>query len=309
MDHNSKFFHLGLFITILLLFLSGCSGGDVPVPTFVPTQEPTSIAATEVIPTSIPTPTPGSIRDYSTDREYAAVWVIKDEGLHVRNPAGISGSIVEDWPWNARQIYLTDNRSLLGSSLWVEILVNGDLTGWVNAWNITEYVSSEDFCQDQRVIDLLNSFHSFIQNPKDPTIQELVSPNHGLSFRHNWYNLDITFSRDEVFNAFSDVTEINWGVMADSGLEIIGSFEEILQPKIDDVFLQSPEFACNELQWGSTSGEVQWPDEFQNLNFYSFYRPADEEVNPLDWRTWAVGIEYVDGQPFLTVFIHYSSEL
>jgi hypothetical protein len=191
----------------------------------------------------------------------------------------------------------------------VEILINGDLSGWVNAWYLSEYVPADEFCEDQKAIDLINRFYGFIQNPQDPIIQELISPNHGLSIRHNWYNIDVNFSREDVFIGLSDVGEINWGVMADSGLETLGSYEKVIQPKLDDVFLQSPEILCNELQWGNTSGEVRWPAELQNVNFYSFYRPAEEDGNAFDWRTWVIGIEYVDGQPFLAVLVHYSSEL
>jgi hypothetical protein len=97
--------------------------------------------------------------------------------------------------------------------------------------------------------------------------------------------------------------------MADSGIETIGTFADVILPKLDDVFLDQSEILCNELRWGNTSGEVQWPDEFQNLNFYSFYRPAPEDGIPFDWRTWAIGVEYIGGQPFITVLIHYSSEL
>jgi len=290
---------------VLALLFSSCSRGDVPLPNFPPTEEIIVVEETE----SLPTATPAQQNNYSIEREYAVVWVLKEEGLQVRNPAGITGSIVKNIPWNARQVYLTDNRSLLGSSLWVEILINGDLTGWVNAWTLTEYFPTVEFCKDQRVNELLNRFQLFVQNPQDLSIQELISPNHGLSIRHNWYNLDVNITKEEVFNVFSDSGEVNWGVMADSGLETIGSFEKIIQPKLEDVFLGNSEILCNQLQWGNTSGEVQWPDEFQNLNYYSFYRPAPENGNAFDWRTWAVGIEYVDGQPFIAVLIHYSSEL
>ena len=292
-------------ILILVILLPGCSLGDVPLSIYPPTEETIVVEEVE----NISTVTPEEFQNYSINREYSVVWVRKEDGLHVRKPAGISGSIVEDLPWNARQIYLTDNRSLLGSSLWVEILLNGDLTGWVNAWNLTEFVSKADFCQDQRVVDLLNRFQTFIQDPRDPMIQNLISPNHGLSIRHNWYNLDVNFTGETILNDLSDVAEINWGIMADSGLETLGSYEQIIQPKLDDVFLDSPEIFCNELKWGNTSGEVQWPDEFTNLNFYSFYRPALEGGNEFDWRTWAIGIEYVDNQPFIAALIHYSSEL
>lgn len=291
---------------ILLMFvLTGCIHSTVPLTAF-PATETTVISSVTMIP---PTETPLAPEKYALQREYAAVWASKEEGLNVRNQAGISAMVIEVIPWDSRKIFLTGNRSLLGSSLWLEITVNGGITGWVNSWNLSEYVPPSQFCEDPRVSDLLDSFRQSFQNPQGPSIQDHISPNRGLSIRHNWYSPDVTFSVENIDSIFSDVEEIDWGIMADSGLQVIGSLSDIIQPNLEDVFFRPSEMRCNELTWGNTAGEVIWPDELKNINFYSFYRPAEEDGNAFDWRTWAVGIEFVGDQPFIAILIHYSSEL
>ncbi len=294
-----------LYFATIFFLLMACSRSTVPL-SVVPTSE---VIADITAITPQPTETAVPFEKYPLQREYAAVWVSKEEGLVVRSEAGISATGVEILPWDSRQIYLTGNRSLLGSSLWVEININGGITGWVNAWNISEYTPSSQFCEDGRVIDLLDQFQRDFRNHEESALRELISPNRGLTLRLNWYSPDITFSYDKVDSMFTDETEYDWGMMADSGLQIVGPVSEIIQPKVEDVFSGSAERLCNELKWGNTAGEVLWPEELKNLNFYAFYRPAVESGNLFDWRTLAVGIEYVNHQPFIAILVHYSSEL
>ncbi|OGO14780.1 MAG: hypothetical protein A2Z14_04030 [Chloroflexi bacterium RBG_16_48_8] len=300
---SAKFFRGSIICLILVLI--GCSRGDVPLLGSPTTETPAVSEETQLSPTI----TPAAQEKYPLQREYAAVWASIEDGFNVRNQAGISAAVVEVIPWDSHQIYLTGNRSLLGSSLWLEIKTEGGATGWVNAWNLTEYVPSGQFCEDSRVHDLLDDFRQALLSPEDLTLMEFISPNRGLSIRLNWYGPDVTFSVDKVDSIFTDVSEFDWGTMADSGLQVMGSFEKIIQPKLEDVFSGASEVLCNELNWGSTAGEVLWPDEIENINFYAFYRPAEENGNEFSWRTWAVGIEYVNDQPFIAILVHYSSEL
>jgi hypothetical protein len=291
-----------LFLTVTLM---GCSRGDVPLPT-IPASEIAAVP-TEIFPTQ--TATPAHNEKYPLQIEYAAVWALSDEGLIIRSQAGISSTIAEVLPWDSREIYLTGNRSLLGSSLWLEIQTESGNNGWVRARNLTEYIPSDQFCNDMVTRSLLDSFQQTLQARDGTALKELVSPNRGLSIRLNWYSPDVTYAITEVNSIFIDTRELDWGIMADSGLQVVGSFEAVIQPKLEDVFSGIPEVLCNELKWGSTAGQVLWPEELDRLNFYTFHRSAKEGGNELDWRTWAVGIEYVNNQPFIAILIHYSSEL
>jgi hypothetical protein len=305
MRSNSTGTLLVCSIIIQLFFATGCARGDVPLPTFPATGTFTVSPEGETSPTA----TLAAIDKYPLQVEFAAVWATREDGLSVRNQAGISASVAEVIPWNSHQISLTGNRSMLGSSLWLEIRTSSGTTGWVNARNLTEYFSSSQFCDDPRARSLLDEFREALRNRDDSALSQIISPNRGLSVRLNWYSPDVLFSMDEVDDIFSDARDIDWGIMADSGLQVTGSFEKLILPKLEDVFNSPSEKFCNQLRWGSTAGEVLWPVELDNLNFYAFYRPAEEGGNAFDWRTWAVGIEYIDDQPFIAILIHYSSEL
>ena len=286
---------------LLLLSLSACARARLPEP------EITDLVANADRPPKATQPTFDS-QDQVVDQEYAVIWVQAGEKLALRQPAGISGIVVENLDWKMREIELTGNTTLLGSSLWVEVVSTDEDGGWVNSWNLTEAVSQSDFCADSRVIELLTTFRRLIEAKEYVNLYKLINPDRGLSFRLNWYSPDINVSREMVIDLFNNLEPIEWGTMADSGLSVVGPFQEVIYPKLIDVILQSPEYTCNQLQSGNIANEPIWPDEFVNLNFYGAYRPAING-NDFDWRTWAIGIEYVQGVPFISVMIHYSSEL
>jgi hypothetical protein len=125
----------------------------------------------------------------------------------------------------------------------------------------------------------------------------------------NWYSPEIRFTVEGVMDLLSLQDEIEWGTLADSGLTVIGTFQDVILPKLEDVFLHSPEATCNALKYGSTAGTILWPEELTNMKFYGIYRSSESDGNEFDWRSWAVGIEYADGNPYIAVLIHYSSEL
>lgn len=288
--------------TILLpLAITACARGDLPEPqiTNTPDREPQATQTPIVVDNSI---------QHLVDQEYAVIWVQAGENLALRTPAGISGTVVENFDWKMRGIELTGNTTLLGSSLWLEVISGEEAGGWVNSWNLTEAVSNSDFCSDSRVIDLLTTFRRRIEAKEYHNLTSLISPSRGLIIRLNWYSPDIIVSQEMVADLFSNVDEIEWGTMADSGLSVVGSFPEVINPKLIDVILQLPEYTCNHLQSGNTANELIWPDEFVNLNYYGAYRPATNG-NEFDWRSWAIGIEYIQGDPYIAVMIHYSSEL
>jgi hypothetical protein len=69
---------------------------------------------------------------------------------------------------------------------------------------------------------------------------------------------------------------------------------------------------CNILESGTsaggTTGLLTWSVEYANLNYMALFRaaPAGEEMN---WRTWAVGIDYVGGVPYIAVIVQYAWEI
>ena len=245
----------------------------------------------------------------ASDSLYAVIWVMEEGGLPIRQSAGISGTIVETLPINQRGFSLTGNSSMLGSSLWVEINRPNGGTGWVNAWYLTEDIPPETFCEDVRVLDVLAGFRQAIKDREGERLKAVLSPKRDFIVRHNWWNPEITIASRDVSRIFTSLEEYEWGMDRSSDRVISGTFSEILLPRIENVFSGQLEISCNRIEAGETAGEVIWPEEFQNLNFYSLYRPASDPGNRLNWVTWVFGIEYVRGEPFIAVMIQYYGEI
>jgi hypothetical protein len=287
-----------------LIHLAGCSRADLPAPTAIPTNTPEPSATPSPIRE---TPTPTRVVQPSN---FAVVWISRDENLSVRLPAGISGEVVTQIPWDARDVELTGAETFLGSSRWVEVrLEEGVVKGWVNAWYLTEAVQPVDFCRDGTINELVQKFKTALANQDGEGLAELISPKRGLIIRLNWYSPEVIFTPAQVVNLFSSTEVIDWGIMAESDLQVSGTFSEVIWPKLEDVFTRQHEPHCNDLYFGASAREVIWPVELTNVNMINFYRAASEESNELDWRTWALGIEYVNGKPTLSILIHYMSEL
>ncbi len=298
-SHSPHLLLVGLLWTMHVL--SACAQESTAV---LPT--PIVIKTAQMTQQVMITPTP---QESVISTSYAVVRVPRGEGLVIRQPAGQSGTEVGHLEWNAKNISVTGNRTLLGSSLWVEIHFGVDGVGWVPSMNITEAILADDFCSDQESFDLLNSLRSVIEEQDDIRLAKMLNANRGLAVRVNWYSPEVRFTVEEAMELLSNSDQIEWGVMADSGLAVVGTFRDVIFPKLEDVFLRSPEATCNALKFGNTAGKIVWPEELTNLKFYGIYRSSESEGNEFDWRSWAVGIEYVDGNPYIVVLIHYSSEL
>ncbi len=240
---------------------------------------------------------------------YAVVWVASDQPLIARNPAGLSGAAVGELAYSQRELELTGASTRLGSSNWVEIILPSGGAGWVNSWYITEEISSQDFCNDPRIFQAIDTFSQAVGERSGQKLVEVSNPERGLILRHNWWNPEIIYPVDSLMNIYQDLTEIDWGVHSGSEFPVQGSFQDIIAPQLEDVFSNSPELHCNTIQTGNTTREIVWPDEYLNINFYSIYRPVPDGGSDFDWRTWVMGFEYIDGQPYLTLLIQFRGEI
>lgn len=291
-----------------VLLLVGCRQSLVPAPTLTGpgTAEAThtpSPTATEALETPQPT------LETSTEFAYAVVWTPADSPLQARQPAGITSMAVGSLAADQRGIALTGRSTQLGSSTWLEILLPQGGAGWVNGWNLTEDVAPGPFCDDPRVPDLINRFIVAVHGRDGAQLAQLVSPRRGLIVRHDWWNPEVVFEPAEVSLIFQDPVARVWGVNRDSEQVISGAFREVILPRMEDVFSVAPEQSCNQLVVGTSAQAAQWPSEYTNLNYLSYHRPAPAPGNALNWRSWALGIEYVDGQPFLAVAVQYRGEI
>ena len=229
--------------------------------------------------------------------------------LNVRAGAGTGNDVLETLGPEVRDLQPTGNVEEVDGITWVEIQREGDATGWVSKAFLTEQVSSQAFCDDERAGKLIDEFIQAVKAQDGDALARLVSPVHGLTIQHNWWNPAVTLdSAETIRNIFFSTTDFDWGTADGSGLPVVGPFKDAVLPKLRDVLDADFTQHCNILESGTsaggTTGQLTWPTEYANLNYIALFRaaPASEEMN---WRTWVVGIEYVGGVPYLAVLIQY----
>lgn len=229
--------------------------------------------------------------------------------LLARQPAGISGTVVAELPGDLRRVRLTGQTTVLGSSTWTEIEVPSVGTGWINLWNLTEDIDGEAFCADPRVPALLDKFLAALRSRSGEALAQTISPRRGLVLRHDWWNDEVVIALDDAVELMRTTEPVAWGVQRGSGAPIVGSFRDRLLPELDALLDANSTEACNAIQSGETGYPAQWPEEYARLNYVSYFVPPPEPGPVFNWRGWAVGVEYVDGVPYVAVLIRYQGDL
>lgn len=255
-----------------------------------------------------PPPAATLLGEYVPADRYSVVWVPKGETLKIHNPAGPAGTVIGELDYDQNGIQRTGGRTSLGSSLWVEIMTQEGVSGWVNEWNLTETVSGERYCSDVRIPGVLVQIIRAIEARDGDMLAEYVNPMRGLTIRHDWWNPEVVIPFEQVPSIFESSSEIDWGVISGGEFRIEGSFDEVIRPLILDV-VSSAEPVCNELPTGTSAQSAEWPGEYNTLNYSAFYRPPPENGNPFNWRTWTFTFEYIGGRPYLTVLIQYQGDI
>jgi len=294
-----------IFAGMLLLATSACRQAVVPLPTPTLSKEEQSASS----PTSAPAPEAQPTAPSLGQVPYAVAWAGDGGPLAVRQPAGITSMAVASLAADQRGLTATGKTTQMGSSTWVEINLPEGGKGWIREWNLTEDVPSATFCEDVRVADLANQFIVAVTERDGGKLSALVSPRRGLIIRHDWWNPEVNLGYSSVSGFFLDPTPITWGINRDSELAINGTIRDVILPQLEEVFAIAPELTCNTLGVGSTARDAMWPSDYSNVNYISFYRAAPEPGSQLNWRTWALGFEYLDGQPYLTLLVQYRGEI
>ena len=187
---------------------------------------------------------------------------------------------------------------------WVEVQSPNGGTGWVNSFYLTEYVTPEAFCADPRISMLIEQLKGSMNQSNGDMLSAITSPVHGVNI-HLWKNAaPINFTQATARNVFTSAEAYNWGG-GPSGQPDIGTFVQIIQPKMMDT-LNAPnrETYCDDLS-GVLSFFDPWP--YHTVRFYNLRKPSTlPEL--LDFRTWLIGIEYINNQPYLYAMISFVSE-
>lgn len=277
---------------------------------FLPEETPSASKPAEDLPVSTPATSQPSVNEAAL---YAVIQLGEFDLLNVRLEPGLSSHVPFTLPPQQRDLKPTGQIKRVDEVTWVEVeLPEGDL-GWVSAQFLTEQVEPDLFCQDTRVEALLERLIGSVKERDGDVLAELVSPAHGLTLYHNVWNPPVRFENPEAIPMlYLSTVDYDWGIQEGSGLPLVGPFKELVYPKLQDVLAYSHTRQCNVLEpdvsVGATTGVVYWPVEYANLNFVALYRQAPEGQE-LNWRTWVVGIEYVDGLPYIAVLVQFYWEI
>ena len=289
-----------------ILLLSACTRSMETAPVQPPATTVTpTLSFTNQIPS---TSTPEFTSMLPVPDIYAVINVPEGETLNIRSGAGVENSIVGELQPDQSGLMRTGQAVNRGEELWIEIQNPSGGTGWVNADYLTEYVHPLAFCGDMRVKTLLQAFEVAVTTSDGELLKSLVSPAHGVDISFIRLGMLANYSPEEANWAFQSTYVVDWGVAAGSGAPVTGTFPQIILPALQDVF-KNDSITCNEIKLGGATYEVKWPEEYVNINFYSVHNPGnDPSYGGMDWLTWLVGVEYVNGNPYLFSLTHYQWE-
>jgi hypothetical protein len=225
---------------------------------------------------------------------YAVVNVAVNDVLNIRSGAGVNQPIVGNYPPDAIDVMETGASTNADGAVWVEVRKNDGLTGWVNSYYLTEYVTHAAFCADTRVTALIEQVKQSMAQSNGSLLKPLVSPMHGVNM-HLWaYGPGIKFTQNASANIYADATNYDWGG-GPSGLPDVGTFKNIVQPKYLEVFnAANMETYCDNL---TKVYPLYRPWPYDNIHYYNLYKPASDLF--FDFRSLLIGIEYINGQPYL----------
>jgi hypothetical protein len=232
----------------------------------------------------------------------AVALVTPDTLLNIRSGPGVENPIEDTFSYDTTMIGLTGEEATVDDSRWVEVCDESGILGWVNATYLTEYIPSDQFCNDARVTSLLDKAQNAFANSDAAAFASLVSPAHGVDVWLWNSGVPVNYDAAEASAAFASDFVEDWGIHPASGQETSGSFRELVLPELKDTFVSSAERYCNDSELSSYLNP--WPDDYVNINFYQIFRPGSPGVE-LDWNAFFVGVEYVNGQPYLFSLIHF----
>jgi hypothetical protein len=316
---------LSLSFLVIWLISIACTR-SVSAPPITPLPEKTRIPTKEVTPgEALPSPTVKSEPTNTVEAAappteavqlaglYAVVGLGEGDLLNVRSGPGTSNAVLETLGPGIRNLQPTGKLEEVDGITWLEIQRPSNQPGWVSRAFLTEQVEPQAFCDDERIGKLVDSFVQAIKTQDGEALSRLVSPVHGLTIQHNWWNPPVKLdSSDVIRNIFFSTTDFDWGTADGSGEPLVGPFKDIILPKLQDVVGTEFTRHCNILESGTsaggTAGSLTWPAEYANMNYEALYRaaPAGDEMN---WRTWVVGFDYVGGVPYIASVVQYAWEI
>ncbi len=163
--------------------------------------------------------------------------------------------------------------------------------------------SAPDFCADIRGYDLIESMIQAFATEDGALFASLISPSRGVDVRYYRNGKVINYDAEHAKFVFETTYQADWGLAPGRGESTIGSFQEIVLPSLQQVFTTGSAIVCSQLQTGPATYFPEWP--YPGMDFYSVYFAGTDEFGGLDWQTWGVGMDIIDGSPHLVALVHY----
>ena len=156
-------------------------------------------------------------------------------------------------------------------------------------------ISTETFCADPRIPVLIEQLKGSMNQSNGDMFAALTSPTHGVDVRLWEYASPINFNTTTAKTVFTSTEVYNWGG-GPSGQPDSGTFAQVIQPKMQEVFnALNMETYCDNLT-KVFNLSTPWP--YPNIHYYNLYKPSTTDT-ALDFRTWLIGFEYINNQPYL----------
>jgi len=258
---------------------------------------PTAPLPCIVTPTFTPSPTPVALIG-----PYAVTLVAANDVLNIRSAPGASNPISGSFTYNAVNVMRTGPTQQADGADWVEVLMpDGVNKGWVNFKYLTEYVSHDAFCAEPYVRMQIDLMRISTRDSNGGLLASLVSSKHGINMGYWQHGPTTNYTTTTAKTIFTDTQNIDWGSGGASGIEDIGTFAQIVQPQINDVFNSAYELKCDDPSYASMYPNP-WP--YTNVHYYAVVKPPMPGV-VFDWKVWLIGVEYVNGAPYLFGTVHY----
>lgn len=208
------------------------------------------------------------------------------------DPTNSQAVFVSGWGLDGKgEALLYVTRGLDGRLYWHSVLIAP--TGFASN------IFTEAFCADPRIPSLIEQLKGSMNQSNGDMFATLVSPTHGVNVRLWAYNAGVNFNTTNAVSVFTSTDSYNWGG-GPSGVPDVGSFKDLIQPKLLEV-LNAPnmETYCDNLTKVFPLSNP-WP--YPNIHYYNLYKPATPG-NEFDFRTWLIGFEYVNDQPYLYAMV------
>ena len=293
-------------LLIPVLLLGGCAApavGDGEVDGPLSHPDSAWVAADVRLPNAATAGARGSVRltEHPT-RLYAVVLSADGEDIDVMDrPAG---EVIAHLAASATDITGTGAWQRDGDQQWAEIVTPDGQQGWVDGAHLTEVVPADAFCRDSDVADLLDELEHVLTAADGEALFGMVSPRHGLQVSmHDGQMLSLTDR--QVADALATNEAMAWGLDPATGEMTVGGFGDLVAARLGEVLKNEHRTACNHLVMEGAGYDARIPAGHENVNFYLIDRPPTTQGD-LDWQVWIVGVEQVEGQPYLFSLLRYA---